>query len=76
MGIWRVLSGTMRCDTCRKLLAHVEFDAADEPNIERLRIFCVECVGITAGLELPDPSTLNHPSEVDLSNEIVKGSEG
>lgn len=43
MGIWRVLSGTILCDGCDKLLAHIKFDAADEVNIERVRVLCVEC---------------------------------
>lgn len=43
MGIWRVLSGTVSCDNCEKLLAHIKFDAADEPNIERVEVLCVDC---------------------------------
>lgn len=43
MGIWRVLSGTILCDKCEKFLAYIEFDAADEPNIERVRVLCTDC---------------------------------
>jgi phage FluMu protein Com len=43
MGIWRVLKATIYCDNCEKLIASMEFDAADEPNIERIRVWCTDC---------------------------------
>ena len=43
MGIWRVLKATVYCDDCKKLIAYLEFDAADEPNIERVNVLCPEC---------------------------------
>ena len=30
---------------------------------------------VHSGTDLPDPSTLNEPATIDLSNEIIKGSE-
>lgn len=43
MGIWRVLKATIYCDSCEKLIASMEFDAADEPNIERIHVWCKYC---------------------------------
>lgn len=43
MGIWRALTGTVHCDNCEKFIAHIQFDAADEPNIERVRVTCSDC---------------------------------
>lgn len=44
MGIWRVLKGDILCDKCERHLACIEFDAADEPNIERIRVICDKCL--------------------------------
>lgn len=43
MGIWRVLKAGVYCDNCEKLIATLEFDAADEPNIERIKVWCPDC---------------------------------
>lgn len=43
MGIWRVLKATVLCDGCDKILAYLEFDAKDEPNIEHIRAWCPDC---------------------------------
>jgi hypothetical protein len=46
MGIWRVLSGDIICDKCEKHLARIEFDAADQVNIERIHVLCDDCVAL------------------------------
>lgn len=46
MGIWRVLTATVYCDTCGKAIASLEFDAADAVNIERIRVWCADCRAI------------------------------
>lgn len=43
MGIWRVVTGQIYCDNCEKLIATIEFDAADTVNIERIHAWCVDC---------------------------------
>lgn len=43
MGIWRVLSATVHCDNCGVLIATLEFDAADQINIERVKVWCADC---------------------------------
>lgn len=43
MAIYRVITGTVVCDNCGKLLAHVRFDAADTISMERVDVLCVDC---------------------------------
>lgn len=45
MGIWRVVTGDIECDTCKKVLGKLEYDANDGDFLaERVKVTCNDCL--------------------------------
>lgn len=69
MAIWRVTTGKVICDTCGTLLAHIEFDANDQIDLERVHVLCEGCheakmaknQEATKILKVSNPIPLNYP---------------
>lgn len=45
MGIWRTVTGDIVCDTCKKVLGKLEYDADDGDFLaDRVKVTCNECL--------------------------------
>lgn len=45
MGIWRVVTGDIECDTCKKVLGKLRYDANDGDFLaDRVEVTCSECL--------------------------------
>jgi hypothetical protein len=45
MGIWRVVTGDIECDTCKKVIGKMEYDANDGDFLaDRVKITCCDCL--------------------------------